>query len=205
MLLLCLNLLMLTGRIGPVEGHPTSPDDEVNAIPLPLGPFDPHDLVTGPVVPAPDDGPRTRTPPFCNYAWPTVFARLDEVQACHDGLAALDDTPCPVPPPPSGSGGDGNSGPDPPATFGTGVFCRDQSGQSIVMGVTFKAAGTSSACRDVATGVQWILDNCPADNPEIAPSNLVAGQTAAWGNGDLIVVVQQGTYLNWTAPPGLGR
>ncbi|KAK7946027.1 uncharacterized protein PG986_010348 [Apiospora aurea] len=169
MLLLCLNLLIRVG-IGLVEGHPMFAGEEPNPVPLPLGPFDPHDLVTGPAVPVLDDGPRAQTPSLCSYAWPTIFALLDEVQACHDGLVALDDTPCPVPPPPQPEArGSSGSGPDSPAAFGTGVFCRNQNGQSVVMGVTFKSTGASSACRDVATGVQWILDNCATDAAQIPP------------------------------------
>ncbi|KAK8023519.1 hypothetical protein PG993_011585 [Apiospora rasikravindrae] len=188
MLLLCLNLLLLAGT-GPVEGHPTSPGEEENPLPLLHGAFDAQDLATGLVPSVLDDGPSS-----CDNAWPTIFTSLDEAQYCHNFLAGLGDTGCFVPPPPppqAETPGSSGSGPNPPATFGRSVFCLGQNGQSVVMGATFKATGTSSACRDVARGT--------------APENLVAGQTVAWGNGDLLVVVQQGTYLNWTAPPGMGR
>ncbi|KAK6856358.1 hypothetical protein PG995_006545 [Apiospora arundinis] len=135
----------------------------------------------------------------CNYAWPTVLVPLATAQDCHDYLANnISDKNCTVPPPPPQP--ETPNGPVPLA-FGSRVLCQTYTytehghklTEAIVLGATFQPEGATSACRDVAKGVQWILDKCTRDGQ-------VAGQAPAWGNGDLLVVVQQGTYLNLTAP-----
>ncbi|KAJ3474536.1 hypothetical protein NLG97_g9800 [Lecanicillium saksenae] len=55
-------------------------------------------------------------------------------------------------------------------------------GNAIVKGIADHQRGTSSYCRDVATGLRWILENCGHNN-----NQEVAGGAVAWGNGDLLV------------------
>ncbi|KAK8068609.1 hypothetical protein PG996_007721 [Apiospora saccharicola] len=165
---------------------PATQPFEVRRQPIGTGPIDNHR----------GGNPHAKTPSSCNYAWPTILAPIASVQSCQDYLEAPDmqaTGDCSVPPPPINENPKGAPPPPPPA-FGSRVLCR-QSDNTVVMGATFDLYGTSSACRDVATGVQWILDQCAVEGQ-------VAGQTPAYGNGDLIVVVQQGVYLNLTAPEG---
>lgn len=145
---------------------------------------------TGPALLIIDGNPHTKTPSSCNYAWPTLLAPIASVQACQDYLGGPDAaSDCSIPPPPVGE--DPNA---PAPTFGSRVLCQ-QTDNTVVMGATFNNSGTSSACRDVATGVQWVLGACAIEGQ-------VAGQAPAYGNGDLIVVVQQGMYLNLTEGEG---
>ncbi|KAI0767191.1 hypothetical protein C8Q74DRAFT_1317970 [Fomes fomentarius] len=65
------------------------------------------------------------------------------------------------------------------------VMCH--SGRTIVKGFAVGDDDTASSyCRDVATAVAWVLDNCPA-----CPGNDcdVAGYQYAGGNGNLFVKV----------------
>ncbi|KAK8074353.1 hypothetical protein PG994_005252 [Apiospora phragmitis] len=186
--LCCLNLIL--AGVGPVMGHPTSKGNEPSTPPR-HSTFVRQDRGTGSESYFINgDSPHVQATSSCNYAWPTILAPRAAAQACHDHLAAANESDCSVPPPPQPETPDG---PTPPA-FGSRVLCYEKdSSDAIVMGATFKPTGTASACGDVAQGVQWILDSCTVDGQ-------VAGSAPAWANGDLLVVVQLGDYLNLTAP-----
>ncbi|KIM21876.1 hypothetical protein M408DRAFT_79877 [Serendipita vermifera MAFF 305830] len=63
------------------------------------------------------------------------------------------------------------------------VMCR--AGQAIVSGSNIRGGGeVSSACSDVATGGQGIINNCNWGGK-------IAGADAAYGNGDLIVSIEK--------------
>ncbi|KAI0746730.1 hypothetical protein C8Q80DRAFT_1177050 [Daedaleopsis nitida] len=65
------------------------------------------------------------------------------------------------------------------------VMCH--SGRTIVKGFAVGDSDTASSyCRDVATAVAWVLDNCPACPQD---SCNIAGYQAAGGNGNLLVKV----------------
>lgn len=154
---------------------------------LPHSPWKADDSPLGPAPLITDSEPHTKTPSSCNYGWPTLLAPIVSVQACQDYLAGPEAAAnCAVPPPPIGE--DPKA---PPPAYGSRLLCR-QPDNTVVMGATFNIFGASSACRDVATAVQWILDACTVEGE-------VAGQSPAFGNGDLIVVVQQGMNLTLTA------
>ncbi|KAH7130578.1 hypothetical protein B0J11DRAFT_429139 [Dendryphion nanum] len=65
-------------------------------------------------------------------------------------------------------------------------MCR--SGYAKVSGQAITANSQSSACRDVARGLLWVIDSCTRRDQS------VAGHNAAYNNGNLIV---GGTHIQW--------
>ncbi|KAL2845138.1 hypothetical protein BJX68DRAFT_269326 [Aspergillus pseudodeflectus] len=65
------------------------------------------------------------------------------------------------------------------------MFCRE--GDTVVSGsnVFAQTGGVSSSCRDVALGAQRIIDSCTT------PQGAVTGNSAANGNGELIVAISR--------------
>ncbi|KAG2008020.1 hypothetical protein CC2G_013494 [Coprinopsis cinerea AmutBmut pab1-1] len=106
-----------------------------------------------------------RYTPWCNTT-PLVFTYA---QGCYNYLYALGSTTCHVPS--SGS-----------------RFCHSsaQTGNVAWYGGSANGASTSSTCRDVARGGEWVLDNCQGYVPG-GYHFLYEGANAAWGNANLIV------------------
>ncbi|KAK7916836.1 hypothetical protein PG985_010444 [Apiospora marii] len=113
-------------------------------------------------APLPDSDSSTKTPSSCNYGWPTLLAPIVAISRAPTRRPTVQSR-----------------------HHQLGRIQRPPRRHTFIY-------GTSSACRDVATAVQWILDACTVEGE-------VAGQSPAFRNGDLIVVVQQGIYLNLTA------
>ncbi|RKU48795.1 hypothetical protein DL546_005860 [Coniochaeta pulveracea] len=78
--------------------------------------------------------------------------------------------------------------------YSTTTFCdctvpngNQLSPRAVVQGLTTGSGHASSNCADVARGMQWIIDNCRTNNPCACG---VGGENAAYGNGNLIVVLK---------------
>ncbi|KAL4782150.1 hypothetical protein BJX76DRAFT_359230 [Aspergillus varians] len=64
-----------------------------------------------------------------------------------------------------------------------GIFC--QNGDTAIYGSNTSGKGSvTSSCRDVATGVQAIIDSCTKDGT-------VAGYNSANGNGELVISIER--------------
>ncbi|CEJ93333.1 hypothetical protein VHEMI08926 [[Torrubiella] hemipterigena] len=99
---------------------------------------------------------------------------INGVIVCYNYLAKLGDTACVVP------------------AEGYSAFCT--SGDAAITGKSqLSGSGTSSACRDVANGVLWVLDHCTRNE-----EGNVAGFQAAYGNGDLKVSVSNVEFASRT-------
>lgn len=119
----------------------------------------------------------------CNFHWDVVPAPQESVERCQGYLDDKGNESCAV----SGTGAD-----DDGKGYSMTQFCETQDGtRTVVFGVTYKADGTASPCADVARAVEGIITACSVDGQ-------VAGQDAAYGNGDLLVLVQHGYYYNDT-------
>jgi hypothetical protein len=74
-----------------------------------------------------------------------------------------------------------------PTTFCDCTVHEDRGGRAVVAGLTTGSGYESVNCADVARGMQWIIDNCKANNPCAC---VVGGLNAAWGNGNLIIAIR---------------
>jgi hypothetical protein len=59
---------------------------------------------------------------------------------------------------------------------------------AIVEGISIKVGSTRSYCRDAAQGVYWVANRCTILHPAFG-IHIAAGAAAAYGNGDLIMIV----------------
>ncbi|OAA71188.1 hypothetical protein ISF_01739 [Cordyceps fumosorosea ARSEF 2679] len=74
-----------------------------------------------------------------------------------------------------------------PGNYKSIEFCH--SGDASITGTSLKSNGASSYCRDVASGLLWVVDHCTR------PNQSCAGAQAAGGNGNLVVF---GGSKKWT-------
>jgi len=98
---------------------------------------------------------------FNAYCMTFDACNINDATACYNYLLALGTASC--------------------AVKENGVFCT--AGAAAIGGSSVHGGKAASACRDVATGALWSIQNCNVN------SN-VQGISAAYGNGDLAVWVQ---------------